>query len=216
MKNLQIKHHLTDAVMFAYSAGSLPEAYSLVVACHVSLCPQCRSALEGFDALGGAVLEQSGKSELSAGALAATMDIIANRQEASQEVFYEKSDFPVPLQKYVGGGPEKVNWRKIGGGVKQAILPTAKDANVRLLYIPAGTAVPDHSHGGLEMTLILQGAFSDEVDRFARGDVEFGDENLTHTPIAEVGVDCICLAATDAPLKFSGIIPRLLQPFIKI
>ena len=66
------------------------------------------------------------------------------------------------------------------------------------------------------MTLILQGAFSDEVDRFARGDVEFGDENLTHTPIAEVGVDCICLAATDAPLKFSGIIPRLLQPFIKI
>ena len=216
MKNLQIKHHLTDSVMLAYSAGSLPEAYSLVVACHVSLCAQCRSALEGFDALGGAVLEQSGVSELSAGALAATMDLIANPQQPPQEVSYEKSDFPVPLQKYVGGGPEKVNWRKIGGGVKQAILPTAKDANVRLLYIPAGTAVPDHSHGGLEMTLILQGAFSDEIDRFARGDVEFGDEDLTHTPIAEVGVDCICLAATDAPLKFTGLIPRLLQPFIKI
>lgn len=216
MTNLPIQHHLTDSVMIAYAAGSLPEAYSLVVACHVSMCPQCRSALEGLDALGGSVLEQTSKSELSDGALAATMALIANQQMQPQEKPYAKSNFPEPLQKYIGGGPEKVNWRKVGGGVKQAIIPTASDANVRLLYIPAGTAVPDHSHGGLEMTMVLQGAFSDEVDRFARGDVEFGDEDLTHTPIADVEQDCICLAATDAPLKFSGLIPRLLQPFIKI
>jgi putative transcriptional regulator len=85
-----------------------------------------------------------------------------------------------------------------------------------LLYIPAGAAMPNHSHNGMELTLVLQGAFSDEIDHFARGDVELGDEDLHHTPVADPGVDCICLAATDAPLKFNSLIPRLLQPFFRI
>ncbi len=211
-----INHHLTDAVLLAYSAGTLPEAFSLVVACHVSLCPQCRSALDGLEAMGGAVLEQTETTALSGGALAATLAKIAKDPTGSPAKSYRKSSFPSPLQDYVGGGPQSVKWRKVGGGVKQAILATDKTASARLLFIPAGTAVPDHSHNGMEMTLVLEGAFSDEVDRFARGDVEFGDEDLTHTPIAEVGTDCICLAATDAPLKFKGIIPRLLQPIIGI
>lgn len=216
MTDTAIKHHLTDAVMMAYSSGELPEAYSLVVACHVSMCPACRAALEGFDAMGGAVLEQADKSDLSDGALAATMALIANAQPAEKPKTFAPSDFPAPLQAYVGGGSDKVKWRKIGGGVKQAILPIEGSTNARLLYIPAGRAVPDHSHNGLEMTMVLQGAFSDEVDRFARGDVEFGDEDLTHTPVAEVGPDCICLAATDAPLKFNSLIPKMIQPFLKI
>ena len=217
MTDSTIKHHLTDAVMMAYSAGSLPEAYGLVVACHVSLCPQCRSALEGFDAVGGAVLEGVERAEVSADALAATFAMIANAPTVETPPrTYVPSNFPAPLQDYVGGGLDQVKWRKVGGGVKQAILPIEGEANARLLYIPSGTEVPDHSHGGLEMTMVLQGAFSDEVDRFARGDVEFGDEDLTHTPVAEMGQDCICLAATDAPLKFSGLIPKMLQPFIKI
>ncbi len=217
MNESTIKHHLSDAVLMAYSAGTLPEAYSLVVACHISLCPQCRSALEGFDAVGGAVLEGVEGSELSSDALAATFDLIS--KSPTTEIPARKhvpSSFPAPLQDYVGGDVGEVEWRKVGGGVKQAILPIEGEANARLLYIPAGTAVPDHSHAGLEMTMVLQGAFSDEVDRFARGDVEFGDEDLTHTPVAEVGQDCICLAATDAPLKFSGLIPKMLQPFINI
>ncbi len=217
MNESTIKHHLSDAVLMAYSAGTLPEAYSLVVACHISLCPQCRSALEGFDAVGGAVLEGVEGSELSSDALAATFDLIS--KSPTTEIPARKhvpSSFPAPLQDYVGGDVGQVEWRKVGGGVKQAILPIEGEANARLLYIPAGTAVPDHSHAGLEMTMVLQGAFSDEVDRFARGDVEFGDEDLTHTPVAEVGQDCICLAATDAPLKFSGLIPKMLQPFINI
>ena len=96
------------------------------------------------------------------------------------------------------------------------VLKTSGDATVRLLKIPAGTAIPDHGHRGTELTLVLQGAFVDETDRFARGDVEVANEDLNHTPTAEDGLDCICLAATDAPLRFSGIIPRLAQRFVGI
>ena len=61
--------------------------------------------------------------------------------------------------------------------------------------------------------MVLQGAFYDESDRFGVGDVEVANEDMHHTPIAEAGTDCICLAATDAPLRFSGILPRLAQRF---
>jgi len=100
--------------------------------------------------------------------------------------------------------------------VKQAILPTSRDATARLLFIPAGSAVPDHGHHGTELTLVLKGAFADEVDHFGPGDIEVANEDLDHTPIADIGEDCICLAATDAPLKFKGLVPRLAQPFLRI
>jgi putative transcriptional regulator len=34
---------------------------------------------------------------------------------------------------------------------------------------------------------------------------------LQHKPVAEIGHDCICLAATNAPLRFSAWIPRVAQ-----
>ena len=76
--------------------------------------------------------------------------------------------------------------------------------------------MPHHSHRGLELTLVLKGAFRDEDDRFGPGDIEVATEEVHHTPIAEEGEDCICLAATDAPLRFKGLIPRIVQPFIGI
>ena len=123
---------------------------------------------------------------------------------------------PAPLRDYVGGDVDAIRWRPVGGGVKQAILPTSKDASARLLLIPAGSAVPDHGHRGMELTMVLTGAFEDETDRFARGDVEVATEDLDHMPVADIGADCICLAATDAPLRFNSWIPRLAQPFLRI
>jgi putative transcriptional regulator len=35
-------------------------------------------------------------------------------------------------------------------------------------------------------------------------------------PVADIGEDCICLAATDAPLRFRRLIPRIAQPFLRI
>ena len=52
-----IKHHLNEELLMAYAAGSLPEAFNLMVATHVSLCDECRARVESYDALGGAVIE---------------------------------------------------------------------------------------------------------------------------------------------------------------
>ena len=51
-----IDHHLTEALLMSYSAGTLPEAFNLAVAAHVSMCDQCRAALDSYDAVGGVLM----------------------------------------------------------------------------------------------------------------------------------------------------------------
>lgn len=213
-----IRHHLTDALLTGYACGALSEAFDLVVATHVSLCDECRARLAALEALGGSVLETAGSAEMAEGSFEATLRRIAGgpKEPISAPSRRIGGIFPAPLADYVGGDVEAVRWRALGMGVRQAILPTSKEASVRLLYIPAGAAVPDHGHRGMELTLVLQGAFRDEPDRFGPGDVEIAGEELEHQPVAEEGEDCICLAATDARLKFNALLPRLAQPFFRI
>ena len=214
----QIKHHLTEELLMGYAAGTLPEAFNLVVATHISMCDDCRAALAEYEAVGGEVMMSGEPTELAEDSLQVTLALIADnafRKDEAKQVA-KVTDIPTPLQDYIGGGLDDVKWRRVGGGVSQAVLPTSKDATVRLLKIPAGSAVPDHGHRGTELTLVLKGAFSDEEDTFGAGDVEVANEDLHHTPVAAPGEDCICLAATDAPLKFSGIVPRIAQKFMRI
>jgi len=213
----KIQHHLTDDILMAYSAGALPEAFSLLVASHVSLCDTCRAQLETLDALGGEILEQTEApaQAMSPDSFARAMAQIAKGQDSAPRA-RGTSILPAPLQDYIGPDLHAVKWRSIGMGVKQAVLPTSKDASARLLFIPAGAAMPDHGHKGTEMTLVLQGAFQDEDGYFKRGDVEIADCDLHHTPVADIYEDCICLAVADAPLTFKGLIPRIAQRFIGI
>ena len=214
-----IKHHINDQLLMGYAAGALPRAFDLVVATHVSLNDDARARLAGFEAIGGSVLESAGSADLADDSLEATLARIAGGPaSAPARPAPRRADavFPAPLYDMVGGDAEAVTWRPVGMGVKQAILHADDEASVRLLYIPAGQAVPAHTHKGTELTLVLQGAYRDEDDVFARGDIEIADEELHHTPLAIGEQDCICLAATDAPLKFQGLLPRIAQPFLRI
>lgn len=214
---MTIRHHLSEPLLMAYSAGHLPEAFSLVVATHLSLCDECRARSDAYDALGGALVQGTDAVAMAQDSLTLMMERIDVLPQATQRARLRGTGIlPAPLVDYIGGGLEAVKWRPIGMGVRQAILPTAPDASVRLLHIPAGVAVPDHGHRGMELTLVLQGAFADKTDRFARGDIEIADEALVHTPVADAGMDCICLAATDAPLRFKTILPRIAQSMFRI
>ncbi|MEM9344713.1 MAG: ChrR family anti-sigma-E factor [Pseudomonadota bacterium] len=212
----EIRHHLNDELLMAYSAGTLPEAFSLVVATHVSLCDECRARLDAIDSVGGAVLNGVDEVDVSEDSLDRVLKMIESEDRALPRVAPKHVTLPEPLRSYVGGDVDAVKWRRVGGGVKQAVLDTGGTESVRMLYIPGGVAVPDHTHGGMELTLVLQGAFRDEVDRFGRGDIEIADSDLDHQPVAEEGEPCICLAATDAPLAFKGLVPRIAQRFVGI
>lgn len=209
----KIEHHISDAMLMAYVAGNLPHPFSVVVASHISMCLHCRGAYEAHQAVGGAVLAGAEISKISC-------DLKSNILTQLDDPFtpkaaYDRSGiYPGPVVKALKG--REPRWKSLGMGVRQDILSANSEGSLRLLYIPAGQAVPEHSHSGLELTLILQGSFSDHTGHFGVGDVEIGDPELEHTPIADSGDPCVCLAATDAPLRFKSLVPRLLQPLFRI
>ncbi|MCE8510461.1 ChrR family anti-sigma-E factor [Ruegeria pomeroyi] len=208
-----ITHHIPDAMIAAYAAGNLSHAFSMVVASHLSFCRECQAALGAHQSAGGALLEQSERASIS-GDLKANVMALLDAPVTPEPVYDATGIYPGPVMQALKGGAPR--WKTLGMGVRQSILFEGDGGSARLLYIPAGQAVPDHTHNGLELTLVLQGSFSDETGRFAAGDVEIGDEDLEHTPVADAGDPCICLAATDAPLRFNAFMPRLLQPLFRI
>jgi putative transcriptional regulator len=208
-----ITHHTSDSLLAAYAVGSLPHPYAVVVAAHISLCLECRFAFEAHLAVGGVVLDTGVTAAISGRLKSNVLDLLDAPFTPTPQ--YARSGvYPGPVMAALKG--KKPKWKRLGLGVRQSILASGCEGSVRLLHIPPGQAVPDHSHNGLELTLVLQGSFSDETGRFGVGDLETADQALDHTPIADAGVPCICLAATDAPLRFNSVLPRLLQPLFRI
>ncbi len=208
-----ITHHISPPLLAAYAAGTLPEPYALVVASHISMCDDCRAALGAHEAAGGAVMESSAAQAVSDDLKARVFDGLDIAPVAGP-VYQKSGVFPAPVMEALKGKPPK--WKSLGFGVRQSVISRSAAGSVRLLYIPGGQAVPEHSHNGLELTLVLQGAFADEDGRFGVGDLEIADDDVQHTPMAEVGDACICLAATGAPLRFASWMPRLFQPLFRI
>ncbi|MFN3970367.1 MAG: ChrR family anti-sigma-E factor [Gemmobacter sp.] len=213
---MTIRHHISDALLMAYSAGEVDEAFALVIATHLSMCDECRSRAGAFDAIGGVMVDGIEAAPIAEDSLQACLARIDAMGMAPPPKPVRRGSVPQPLVDYIGGDLAAIQWRPIGMGVKQAVLLSGQGASARMLMIPAGQVMPDHGHRGLELTMVLRGAFRDGADRFGPGDVEIAGEDTKHTPAAEPGEDCICLAAVDGKLQFKGLLPRLAQPFFGI
>ncbi len=215
---MTIRHHLGDDLLLSYAAGSLAEGWSIAVATHLALCWECRQRLLLADATGGEMLDEiipEGATGPSWNAVRARLG--AAPAAAPARVQPATATIPQPLRDYIGTDIHGIKWQRLGKGAAQVRLKTGDTATqVRLLKIPAGKPVPEHSHGGRELTVVLSGAFNDGETVFARGDIEDADASIQHIPTATPDADCICLAVTDAPLRFRSWIVRALQPVLGI
>jgi len=129
------------------------------------------------------------------------------------------SEVPSTLQKVIGSDDfDSLNWKKAGPGVMmfKPAKQEGQEGFLGLLRIKPGHKVPDHGHGGTELTLILRGAYQDSLGHFARGDIADLDESISHTPVAAGEVECICLVANDAPTRFRSWPAKLVQRFVGI
>ncbi len=221
---MNITHHLSDDLLLDYASASLSEGWSLVVATHLALCPACRKRLSAMEGAAGALLEKVEPASLPDDSWAKMKKRLEGIRV--EEVVKPRADprpaaisavFPEPLRSYAGGDLAEVKWQALGLGAYQLRIATGDPTTqVRLLRIPAGKPVPEHTHVGRELTLVLAGSFHDGEELFGRGDIEEADDSLLHTPTAMPGEDCICLAVTEAPLRFTSWIVRLIQPILKI
>lgn len=226
---MSVQHQVSDELLLDYASGSLAEGWSLAVATHLALCPQSRARLARIEAAGGAMLDmvdvdekpdmdkawQSIRTRLDSSATTMTAPQPDKPKLAAPAA--APPVVPEPLRSYLGFDTDQLQWKSLGRGAYHIPIKTSDgETSVRLLRIPAGKPVPEHSHGGRELTLVLKGSFYDGTQRFARGDLEEADETMQHQPIADKGEDCICLAVTDAPLRFKSRFLRLVQPILGI
>ena len=218
------QHHPGDDLLIAYAAGSLDEPVALVVATHLALCPRCRAEVARLEALGGVLLEDQAAESLEDETLErvlAKLDDTPPEEPAQPATESAESDeapplVPQPLRGYLGKGLDQLDWTAFRGLEKVELLPEFPGFRTRLMRIKSGTAMPTHTHEGSELTLVLAGGFSDEHGHFLRGDLAEADPSVNHQPIADPGEDCLCLAVTDAPLRLTGSLGRLLNPFLRI
>jgi putative transcriptional regulator len=140
---------------------------------------------------------------------------IASSQVLSNDKVPINDDLPVPLRKFVPIPIENIKWNSLAPGIKGHPLTEVDTGNgtLSLLKISPGMSIPDHGHQGTELTLVLKGSFSDEIGQFGIGDIADLDDATQHQPIADTSEACICLIATDASLKFTGLMPRIVQYF---
>lgn len=215
------QHHLDAATLLGYSAGALPPAFAAVAATHISLCPTCRAGLLHADHIGGVLIQQQEPAALSAGARAAMLEKLRRDDDAAEawraSPLADSPDrLPAPLRPYFGDSYAGLRWRTLAPGVQHIRGPALAGGELLLLRVAPGRSVPLHSHGGNELTVVLRGAYDDVLGHFAPGDAADLDMDTEHQPVTSPGVPCICVAATDAPLRFSGWLARTLQPLFRM
>lgn len=212
-------HHLDDATLMRFASGDLDEAFAVVVAAHIALCERCRSALHHAESCGGHMLLSEQAEALDEGAFNRLRQRIAKSTiEVPGERARAHSAVPEPLRRYVGTSFDAVSWKSVAPGVKKydISLSSSTAHKLYLLEIAAGKEVPEHGHGGAELTLVLTGAYRDKHGRFGPGDIADLDEDDQHQPKVDPGEPCICLVAAEALTKPKGFFARLLQPFVRI
>jgi len=225
-----VQHRPPEELLLDYAAGNLPEPLSLLVAAHLTVCPESRREVRELENVGGALLEKIEPAEMSDAALDAVLARLDEtpaagthrpRRHAARRVDHGQAPtaggavLPAPLRSVAGEDITALPWRERGGSVAEVeLLRDYPGYRTRLLRIRAGAGVPAHTHEGREFTLVLDGSFSDHTGRYARGDVAVADSEVTHHPVAGKERDCICLAVTDAPLKMTGPLGRILNYFI--
>nr|WP_295830445.1 ChrR family anti-sigma-E factor [uncultured Azospirillum sp.] len=217
-------HHPGDTLLIDYAGGALCEGASLAVATHMAFCPACRHAVAEMEAIGGALLDDLEPEPLSDGCLEALMARLDHERPApcrpAVKPSPEKSRYPEPLRSYLrgrldrDGGIGEGCWRFLQPGMRCMDLLSGSNGTTRLIRMKGGVGVPQHTHGGIELTVVLEGGFSDEFGAFLPGDLAIGDPSLVHRPVSDPE-GCLCLATTIGGLRLTGPLGRWFNRFVK-
>lgn len=201
---MTINHHLDDATLMSFVAGSLPETLAAVAAAHVSMCARCKREVTMHERVGAALIQNIAPAELKRSA-----------PEMAEAVTRDEAPAPgkatMPLERLLGGGLDNVRWSWIGPGLWHRPLHEGGRGTLQLIKAAPGARVPEHTHGGGELTLVLRGALIDETGTYSPGDVADLDESVEHNPVADKGEGCICLIANEQPTRFRGVLARIMQ-----
>lgn len=218
-----INNHPSSEWLSAYAAGSLSLSQSLCVAAHMESCTVCQQNFARLNQLGGELMNELSPAVGSNLNFEQLMDSI-NKQDSAvvqnnnSDVASEKPRGSIPhcLRKFIPIDYDHLQWSRISPSIHSTLLcEDHGGSKVELLRIKPGGSAPTHTHLGDELTVILEGSFSDEKGIYRTGDFLACDGSNDHTPVASKDRDCICLVVSEAPLQFTGWFTRLFNPLLR-
>lgn len=202
-----IRHHPDEILLLDHAAGRLDPAMRLIIETHLFLCAGCRAQARMAARIGGVLLEDAAPVALADDALARTLARLGTQETAAACVSNDNT--PPALRAFMGMDLSQVRWRGMGPSLSYANLYRQGPVAVRLLRGAPGADTGRHGHRGEEYTLVLRGGFRDETGVYGPGDFQCASPEVMHNPIADADGPCINLAVTTAPLRFQGLVPRI-------
>ena len=201
--------HPDDGLLQAYRAARLDPGQDLAVQAHIEVCRTCREATFGPDV--------SQADTASSPAVAVSDHVFPRllqrieRDEALLErpanAWLRKVDLPGTIDLPAIG---KRRWPAPGVWIAPLHLSdTEPSSRTYLIGARRHTEVPDHTHKGQEITVVLSGHVTDQGQVYGPGDLIVAGEEHVHRPMALE--DCVCLVAAHAPVVMKGLVGRLVQ-----
>ena len=215
-----VSHHLSDETLLDYANGSLSSSMETLVACHLTVCSHCRERSLIADDVGGELLINNNPAAVKVSAV----DVL-RRAHSEPAICASKTQNPIgdtsvprPLGRLLPGPVESLSWRNIAPGIKQYSLSERplKEGAFKLLRLEPGVTLSQHSHNERELTYVVRGSYRDELGQYRAGDIADLDDHIEHRPVVDSDEVCIALIATDAPVKYSTVLGKIMQPFVGI
>jgi putative transcriptional regulator len=215
--NNAINFHPDAELLEEFAQGRLPAGLSVAVSAHVELCEECRDQTSRAEAKASVDWLQSPERKSSEDFSHLIAGIVgAPQQKESVADVCPVNEIRMPghsvtLPRALAGiASEGLVWKKLVGGINQAQVILDDESQCEFIYMKPGSQVPVHKHQGNEITLVLDGSFSDELGHYKVSDFIIRDRDQMHQPASEAG--CLCFAVLDGPLAFTRGIARLLNP----
>ena len=213
-----IKFHPTEKQLTQFAEGNIDPANALVISAHCDMCEKCQNFVRNASAELAKDIENIHAHETSDPAFEkmlaqiTSMPMIDTRPDITPRIELDGRffDVPKPLHRYV---KRTGNWSKLLGKVWQAPVDIGGDYAANFIYMEKGGTVPEHTHRGSELTLVVNGEFSDGLNDYDSGDFLMMDSEHVHAPNSQASEGCLVFSIVDQPLHFTSGIARLLNPF---
>jgi putative transcriptional regulator len=220
-----IKHHPTYELLKSYVDGDLPASLSAGIAIHLEMCPQCQSevahiteqkAEESFEVFAASEIDLPATDlpELSTlsfdqmiSSITDSDDVVESQLSIEKVIEIKGNKFKLPavLNNITIGKASHV------GKLTRARLQLNEgEIHSSLLCIEPGGSVPEHTHKGFELTVLLAGSFSDKNGEYVKGDFILLDQENHHHPFSQNG--CLCYTVANDALHFTQGLNKLLNP----
>ena len=211
-----ITHHPKHELLQAFVNGELQASLSIGIAAHIEMCDSCactvkklteQSAKQAFT-----LLEDDAKlnddiflsmiNDITDDDSLASMSVVnpPSITYNNKETTLPRAFIQVPLK----------NWNKLGDVSRSRLDLNEEPLRSSLISISPQGDVPMHTHKGFELTLLLEGSFSDDLGEYHAGDFIWLDSEHTHNPVTENG--CLCYTVSNDALHFTQGLNKLLNP----